>query len=130
MGKFAGTFRYIAVGFRERRVKAMDEKPVKPDPPPTARCRPASAGRSDEVCFPFHASRPIANTVLVTDPYAAYEQYEEKAGIGPGRCWSHSHRAFFEALTAEPTDAEEALEQTKTLYASCTPSKRRSVIAN
>jgi transposase len=86
-------------------------------------------GEHDEVCFPFHASRspdfvcqalglkPAANAVLVTDGYAAYEQYAEKTGINHARCWSHGRRGFFEALTSEPTGAAEALEQIKTFYA-------------
>jgi len=32
-------------------------------------------------------------------------------------CWSHGRRGFFEALTAEPAGAAEALEQIKTVYA-------------
>jgi hypothetical protein len=86
-------------------------------------------GEHDEICFPFHTSRsadfvrhalglkPVANTVLLTDGYAAYEQYAEKTGINHARCWTHSRRGFFDALTAEPTGAAEALEQIKALYA-------------
>jgi hypothetical protein len=37
--------------------------------------------------------------------------------IHHARCWTHSRRPFFEALTAEPTGAAEASEQIKTLYA-------------
>jgi transposase len=55
--------------------------------------------------------------VLVTDGYAAYERYAQKTGIHHARRWAHSRRAFFEALTAEPSGAAEALEQIKTLYA-------------
>jgi transposase len=85
-------------------------------------------GEHDEVCFPFHASRspdfvchalgikPVVNTVLLTDGYAAYEQYTEKTGINHARCWSHGRRGFFEALTAEPAGAAEALEQIKALH--------------
>jgi hypothetical protein len=51
------------------------------------------------------------------DGYAAYKQYAEKTGIHDALCWSHPRRGFFEALTAEPTGAAEALEQIKALYA-------------
>jgi transposase len=81
------------------------------------------------VCFPFHSSRsadfvcqalgikPVVNAVLLTDGYAAYAQYAQKTGIHHARCWAHGRRTFFEALTAEPTAAAEALEQIKALYA-------------
>jgi transposase len=118
---------------RVSRVKAMDETPIKAGRAGHGKMQTGYFwpiyGEHDEVCFPFHASRsadfvcqalglkPAANAVLVTDGYAAYEQYAEKTGIGHARCWAHSRRAFFEALTAEPTGAAEALEQIKTLYA-------------
>ncbi len=55
--------------------------------------------------------------MLLTDGYAAYEQYAEKTGIHHARCWSHSRRGFFDALQAEPTGASAALEQIKAMYA-------------
>jgi transposase len=121
------------VSIRVSRVKAMDETPIKAGRAGHGKMQTGYFwpiyGEHDEVCFPFHASRsadfvyqalglkPVANAVLVTDGYAAYEQYAEKTGISHARCWAHSRRAFFEALTAEPTGAAEALEQIKTLYA-------------
>jgi len=119
---------------RASRVKAMDETPIKAGRSGHGKMQtgyfwPPIYGEHDEVCFPFHSSRspdfvyhalgtkPVVNAVLLTDGYAAYEQYAEKTGINHARCWSHGRRGFFEALTAEPTGAAEALERIKALYA-------------
>ena len=118
---------------RASRVKAMDETPIKAGRSGHGKMHTGYFwpiyGEHDEICFPFHASRsadfvrqalgikPIPNAVLLTDGYAAYEQYAAKTGINHARCWSHARRGFFEALTAEPTGAAEALEQIKALYA-------------
>ena len=40
-----------------------------------------------------------------------------RPGSDHARCWAHGRRGFFEALTAEPTGAAEALEQIKAIYA-------------
>ena len=118
---------------RSSRVKAMDETPIKAGRSGHGKMQTGYFwpiyGQLDEVCFPFHASRsadfvcqalglkPMANTVLLTDGYAAYEQYAEKTGIHHARCWAHGRRGFFDALTAEPTGAAAALEQIKAMYA-------------
>jgi len=118
---------------RVSRVKAMDETPIKAGRAGHGKMHTGYFwpiyGEHDEICFPFHASRsaefvraalgikPLANAVLLTDGYAAYEQYAAKTGINHARCWSHGRRGFFDALTAEPTGAAEALEQIKALYA-------------
>jgi transposase len=118
---------------RVSRVKAMDETPIKAGRAGHGKMHTGYFwpiyGEHDEICFPFHASRsadfvrdalgikPVANAVLLTDGYAAYEQYAAKTGINHARCWSHGRRGFFDALTAEPTGAAEALEQIKALYA-------------
>jgi transposase len=115
------------------RVKAMDETPIKAGRSGHGKMQTGYFwpiyGQLDEVCFPFHSSRspdfvcralgikPPANAVLLTDGYDAYERYAEKTGINHARCWAHSRRGFFDALTAEPTGAAEALEQIKSLYA-------------
>jgi transposase len=118
---------------RASRVKAMDETPIKAGRSGHGKMQTGYFwpiyGEHDEICFPFHASRsadfvrhalgikPLADAVLLTDGYAAYEEYAKKTGINHARCWTHSRRGFFEALTAEPTGAAEALEQIKALYA-------------
>jgi transposase len=118
---------------RASRVKAMDETPIKAGRSGHGKMHTSYFwpiyGQLDEVCFPFHASRsadfvcqalglkPLANAVLLTDGYAAYAQYAEKTGIHHARCWAHGRRTFFDALTAEPAGAAEALEQIKALYA-------------
>jgi transposase len=118
---------------RNNRVIAMDETPIKAGRSGHGKMHTGYFwpiyGEHDEVCFPFHSSRsadfvcqalsikPVVNAVLVTDGYAAYQQYAEKTGIHHALCWSHARRTFFEALTAEPTGAATALEQIKALYA-------------
>ncbi len=118
---------------RASRVKAMDETPIKAGRSGHGKMHTGYFwpiyGQLDEVCFPFHSSRsadfvcqalglkPLANAVLLTDGYAAYAQYAEKTGIHHARCWAHGRRTFFDALTAEPAGAAEALEQIKALYA-------------
>ena len=118
---------------RASRVKAMDETPIKAGRAGHGKMQTGYFwpvyGELDEVCFPFHASRsadfvcrrlglkPVVDAVLLTDGYAAYEQYAEKTGINHARCWAHGRRGFFDALKAEPTGAAEALEQIKAMYA-------------
>ena len=118
---------------RASRVKAMDETPIKAGRSGHGKMHTGYFwpiyGQLDEVCFPFHASRsadfvcqalglkPLANAVLLTDGYAAYAQYAEKTGIHHARCWAHGRRTFFDALSAEPAGAAEALEQIKAMYA-------------
>ncbi len=118
---------------RASRVKAMDETPIKAGRSGHGKMHTGYFwpiyGQLDEVCFPFHSSRsgdfvcqalglkPLAHSVLLTDGYAAYAQYAEKTGIHHARCWAHGRRTFFDALTAEPSGAAEALEQIKALYA-------------
>jgi transposase len=118
---------------RASRVKAMDETPIKAGRSGHGKMHTGYFwpiyGQLDEVCFPFHSSRsadfvcqalglkPLAKAVLLTDGYAAYAQYAEKTGINHARCWAHGRRTFFDALTAEPTGAAEALEQIKAIYA-------------
>ncbi len=74
------------------------------------------AWSADFVCHAL-GIKPLVNAVLLTDGYAAYTQYAEKTGINHARCWSHGRRTFFDALSAEPTGAAEALEQIKAMYA-------------
>jgi transposase len=118
---------------RASRVKAMDETPIKAGRAGHGKMHTGYFwpvyGELDEICFPFHTSRSgdfvcsalglkaASGAVLLTDGYAAYEQYAEKTGIQHARCWSHSRRGFFEALQADPTGATAALEQIKALYA-------------
>jgi len=118
---------------RDSRVKAMDETPIKAGRSGHGKMRTGYFwpvyGQRDEICFPFHPSRsaafvcsalglkPAENAVLLSDGYAAYEQYADKTGIHHARCWAHGRRGFFDALQAEPTGAAQALEQIKALYA-------------
>ena len=86
-------------------------------------------GDQDEICFVYADSRRHAvventlgkqqapGTVLLTDGYAAYEAYANKTGIAHARCWAHARREFFEAQSAEPAGAAQALEMIRALYA-------------
>lgn len=117
---------------RASRIKAVDETPIK-----AGRIAPGKLkscyfwpvyGELDEVCFPFfqtraHASveailgtRPVANGVLLSDGYAAYAAYAEKTGIKHAQCWAHTRREFFNAQSAEPELAGQALAQIARLY--------------
>jgi transposase len=96
---------------RASRVKAMDETPIKAGRAGHGKMQTGYFwpiyGEHDEVCFPFHASRsadfvcqalgikPVVNAVLVTDGYAAYEQYAEKTGIHHARCWAQYPKSGF-----------------------------------
>ena len=85
-------------------------------------------GDRDEICFVYSDSRRQsvientlgkqlpAGTVLLTDGYAAYEAYARKTGIAHARCWAHARREFFEAQTADPQGAAQALEMIGALY--------------
>ena len=126
---YEGQFRSI----REARVKSMDETPIKAGRSGHGKMHTGYFwpvyGELDEVCFPFHPSRSadvvsralglkaVANSVLLTDGYAAYERYAEKVGLTHAQCWAHSRRGFFEALDAEPAGAAAALEHIQGLYA-------------
>jgi transposase len=114
------------------RVKAMDETPIK-----AGRAGPGKLkagyfwpvyGERDEVCFPYFDSRehacvkkllgdePQEGSVLLSDGYAAYARYAEAVGVTHAQCWSHTRRAFFDALNAEPKAADQALKLIGRVY--------------
>lgn len=115
------------------RVKAMDETPIKAGRSGHGKMNTGYFwpiyGELDEVCFPFHTSRADrvvqatlglrhrADSVLVTDGFAAYARYAQRTGLTHALCWAHSRRHFFESLSDEPLGAAEALEHIKILYA-------------
>ena len=86
-------------------------------------------GEHDEVCFPFCPSRAqihvekllgwsrAEGSVLLSDGYTAYASYAKKTGLTHAQCWAHTRRGFFEAETAAPEGAGEALAQIRALYA-------------
>jgi hypothetical protein len=118
---------------RASRVKAMDETPIKAGRKERGKMRLAYFwpvyGEHNEVCFPYFPSRDGENvraalgadhapgSVLLTDGYAAYASYAKKVGITHALCWSHSRREFFDAQTADPQGAHEALKRISALYA-------------
>lgn len=86
-------------------------------------------GDQDEICFLYADSRRhvvvestlgkqlAPDAVLLTDGYAAYEAYANKTGVTHALCWAHVRREFFEAQSAEPAGAAQALEMIRALYA-------------
>ena len=85
-------------------------------------------GEQDEVCFAFFDSRQHGcvkallgdklqdASVLLSDGYAAYSRYAEATGVTHAQCWSHTRRGYFEALTAEPQAADQALKMIAKIY--------------
>jgi len=118
---------------RASRVKAMDETPIKAGRSEPGKLKAAYFwpvyGMEDEVCFPFFESRRAEHVeqalglthaegaVLLSDGYAAYVRYADKAGITHAQCWAHTRRKFFEAQGAEPAAAAQALDFIGGLYA-------------
>lgn len=117
---------------RASRVKAVDETPMK-----AGRAGPGKMkvgyfwpiyGEHGEVCFPFFDSRrhecvrqllgdkPQPGEVLLSDGYAAYSRYAEATGVTHAQCWAHTRRAFFEALSAAPQEADCALQMIGKVY--------------
>lgn len=117
---------------RNSRVLAMDETPIKAGPAGHGKMKTGYFwpiyGEQDEVCFPFFPSRAAAHVrtalgvlpgedrVLLSDGYAAYQQYAKKLKITHAQCWAHTRRAFFEAQAADPEAVQQALEQIAELY--------------
>lgn len=127
---------------RTGRVIAMDETPIKAGRRAEGKSSGKTApggmktgyfwpvyGEHDEVCFPFFPTRNHANvvtllgltpaegSVLLSDGYGAYASYAKKTGLTHAQCWAHTRREFFEAQTADPEGAREALAQIGALYA-------------
>lgn len=118
---------------RSGRVIAMDETPIKAGRSGHGKMHTGYFwplyGERDEVCFPYCSSRAgqhvrellgltrTADTVLLTDGYAAYHACAKKLGLTHAQCWTHARRTFFEAEAADPEHVHEALEQIGALYA-------------
>jgi transposase len=118
---------------RASRVKAMDETPIKAGREGPGKMKAAYFwpvyGEHDEVCFPFFASRRqehvqqalglshAQGAVLLSDGYAAYRSYAQKAGLTHAQCWAHARREVFDAKNIEPEIAEQGLARIAELYA-------------
>lgn len=118
---------------RMSRVKAMDETPIKAGREGPGRMKAAYFwpvyGEHDEVCFPFFESRRhehvqqalglshAQGAVLLSDGYAAYRSYAQKAGLTHAQCWAHARREVFDAKNIEPQIAEQGLARIAELYA-------------
>lgn len=117
---------------RASRVKAMDETAIKAGYTGHGTMKAAYFwpvyGELDEVCFPYCPNRNHKNVedilglshaegaVLLSDGYAAYSAFAQKMNITSAQCWAHTRRKFFEAQTAEPTLAVQALAMISELY--------------
>jgi transposase len=118
---------------RNSRVICIDETPIKAGRSAHGKMKTAYFwpvyGERDEVCFPYFPTRagqhlrtllgwtPAADTVLLSDGYAAYASYAQKTGLTHAQCWAHARRAFFDAEPADPDGVREALAQIAALYA-------------
>lgn len=117
---------------RESRVIAIDETPIKAGRSGHGKMKVGYFwpvyGERDEVCFPYCPSRAgehvrqilglkrAADTVLLSDGYAAYHSYAKKLGLTHAQCWAHARRTLFEAQAADPERVQQALEQIAALY--------------
>jgi transposase len=117
---------------RESRVIAIDETPIKAGRSGHGKMKTGYFwpvyGERDEVCFPYRPSRAgehvreilglkrAADTVLLSDGYAAYHSYAKKLGFTHAQCWAHARRTLFEAQAADPERVSQGLEQIAALY--------------
>jgi transposase len=117
---------------RASRVKSMDETPIKAGRSGHGKMKQTYYwpvyGDRDEICFAWFPSRAALHVkaalglhhaedgVLLSDGYAAYASYAKKAGVTHAQCWAHARRAVFDAQSANPEGAHEALEQIRVLY--------------
>lgn len=118
---------------RASRVISIDETPIKAGRTGHGKMKTAYFwplyGERAEVCFPYFPTRagqhvrtllgltPAADTVLLSDGYAAYASYAQQTGLTHAQCWAHARRAFFDAEPADPDGVRTALAQIATLYA-------------
>jgi transposase len=122
---------------RACRVKAMDETPIKAGRKGKGKLKSGYFwpiwGNTDEgggdIVFLYRPSRAAihvreglgekvgADTVLLSDGYAAYARYAEHTGITQAQCWSHTRRTFERAKDIEPAAVAEALAHIGELYA-------------
>lgn len=83
-------------------------------------------GDRDEIAFVFSLSRagPVVKEVLgtfsgvlVSDGYKVYDSYAGKVeGLTHAQCWAHTRRKFEQALDAQRSISEEALDHIGRLY--------------
>ena len=115
----------------ESEVLLMDETPIRAGPGKKAgRIKTGYfwpvLGDRDEIAFQFaptRSHRVVMETLggyaktLVTDGYAAYDDYTEKvSGLVHAQCWAHTRRKFVEAEASEPKLCGRILDQIAALY--------------
>ena len=113
------------------KVLAMDETPIKAGRQGKGKLKQGYFwplyGEDHEVVFTYSESRGRRHIesvlkgqftgTLITDGYAAYARYVDKAqGITHAQCWVHSRRYFIHAEERDPQASAEALERIGQLY--------------
>jgi transposase len=117
---------------RASRVIAMDETTIKAGTTGTGKMKGGYFwpvyGDQGELCFLFYPGRDhkyVAqalgpdvrkDVVLLSDGYAAYQEYAKKLDLTHANCWAHTRRKFFDAQKAEPEAADEALDMIGAMY--------------
>ena len=117
---------------RSSRVKIMDETPIKAGRKKKGKMRTAYfwpvMGEGEEIAFLYFDSRehrhvfealgenPGAESVIVSDGYAAYKEYAKATDTQNAQCWTHSRREFLKAEDIEPGKSKEALDLIRPLY--------------
>ena len=124
-------FEALVESIRAKRVKLIDETPIKAGRKKKGKMRtayfwPVMAGQ--EIAFLYFHSRehrhvfealganPEDGSVIVSDGYGAYKEYAKATGILNAQCWTHSRREFIKAEELEPALVKEALELFRPLY--------------
>ncbi len=133
-------FDCMVESIRNGRVKLIDETPIKAGRKSKKKGKKKGTmraayfwpvmGGDKEIVFLYFDSRahrhvfealgkkPNDGSVVVSDGYAAYEEYAKATGALNAQCWSHSRREFIKAEEMEPERVKEALDLIRPLYAS------------
>lgn len=123
----------LVESIRKSRVKIIDETPIKAGRKEKGKMRkayfwPVMGYGGKEIVFFYFDSRehhhvfealgkkPGANSVIVSDGYAAYKAYAKETKTSNAQCWSHVRREFIKAEDVEPERAKEAIDLIRPIY--------------